>query len=61
MSKKDTELQQELEDFLQKQYDKYVPPLVREYIEARDAQEVPAPSRPTRPRPAPKSGEQNDA
>lgn len=54
MSKKNAELEPELEAFLLKLYDKYVPPMVREYIETREVQEAPAPPKPSRPRPAPR-------
>jgi len=49
MGKKDTELQTELEDFMQKLYEKHVPAPVREYIESRDSDEPEAPRRPSRP------------
>ena len=52
MGKKDTELQTELEDFMQKLYEKHVPAPVREYIENRESDEPEAPRRPSRP-PAP--------
>jgi len=52
MQKKDISLQSELDDALQKLYEKHVPPAVREYIES-DAQEAQAATpRPPRPRPA---------
>lgn len=49
MGKKDTELQTEMEDFMQKLYEKHVPAPVREYIENRDSDEAGAPQRPSRP------------
>ena len=49
MAKKDTEFQSELEDFMQKLYEKHVPAPVREYIESRDSDEPEAPRRPSRP------------
>jgi hypothetical protein len=49
MSKKDAELQGELEDFMQKLYEKHVPAPVREYIESRDSEEAAQPKRPSRP------------
>jgi len=49
MGKKDTELQTELEDFMQKLYEKHVPAPVREYIESRDSDEPEVPRRPSRP------------
>ena len=36
MGKKDAELQSEMEDFLQKLYEKHVPAPVRDYIESRE-------------------------
>lgn len=45
MSKKDSELQTELSDFMQKLYEKYVPLPVREYIEEKEANsKVPKPA-----------------
>jgi len=49
MGKKDTEIQPELEDFMQKLYEKHVPAPVREYIENRDSDETEASPRPSRP------------
>jgi len=46
--KKDANLQGELEDFLQKLYEKYVPAQTREYIESQAEQAAPARVRPTR-------------
>ncbi|EGD45803.1 hypothetical protein Cpap_0170 [Ruminiclostridium papyrosolvens DSM 2782] len=39
MGKKEAELEKELEDAVQKLYEKFVPVAVREYIEAREASE----------------------
>lgn len=49
MAKKDTEFQSELEDFMQKLYEKHVPAPVRDYIENREQDEPEAPRRPSRP------------
>lgn len=52
MGKKDADLQAEMNDYLQKLYEKYVPQNTREYLDdkiARDAKEKD--SRPRRPRP----------
>jgi hypothetical protein len=49
MGKKDAELQSEMEDFLQKLYEKHVPAPVRDYIESREPSEPEAPRRPSRP------------
>lgn len=49
MGKKDAELQSELDDFMQKLYEKHVPAPVREYIENRDSEEPVQPKRPSRP------------
>ena len=38
MGKKDSELQTELDDVMQKLYEKYVPAPVREYIDSRDSE-----------------------
>ena len=50
MAKKDQTLEEELGEFLQKLYEKFVPSNVREYIEDRDddAEEAPV-RRPGRP------------
>ena len=47
LAKKDAEFQSELEDFMQKLYEKHVPAPVRDYIESREP-EAP-PRRPSRP------------
>lgn len=49
MAKKDTEFQGELEDFMQKLYEKHVPAPVRDYIENREPDEPEAPRCPSRP------------
>lgn len=52
MSKKETDLQTELEDIVQKLYEKHVPQATREYIDdklSREAAANPKPKRPVRP------------
>lgn len=52
MGKRDADLQTELNDTVQKLYEKYVPQATREYIDdkvARDAAGKDRPRRPTRP------------
>ena len=49
MGKKEAELQTELEDFMQKLYEKHVPAPVRDYIESREPAELEAPRSPSRP------------
>ncbi|OLN30104.1 DUF6103 family protein [Desulfosporosinus metallidurans] len=49
MSKKDASLDTELDDVMQKLYEKHVPAPVREYIENRDSEEQEKQKRPTRP------------
>ena len=50
MSKKDTDLQTELEDTVQKLYEKHVPQATREYIDDKLSREAAAkPKRPVRP------------
>ena len=50
MSKKDTDLQTELEDTVQKLYEKHVPQATREYIDDKLFREAAAkPKRPVRP------------
>ena len=61
MSRKDTDLQEELNDTVQKLYEKYVPQATREYIDdkvARDAAGRDRPRRPARP-PIQVSGDRN--
>ena len=51
MGKKEADLQEELKDYLQKLYEKYVPQATREYLDDRIAREENArPSRPNRQR-----------
>ena len=52
MSKREADLNAELDDFMQKLYEKYVPAPVREYIELRADMTETKPQRPPRPRPA---------
>lgn len=47
--KDETELQAELDTFLQTLYEEHVPDPVREYIESRDTSVMDAPKRSTRP------------
>ena len=56
MCKKDADLQGELNDTIQKLYEKYVPQATREYIDdkvIRDAGAKDRPRRPSRPAPRP--------
>lgn len=53
--KKDASLNAELDDFLQKLYEKYVPAQTREYIESMAEAEKPR-TRPSRPTPTPPAG-----
>ena len=56
MGKKDADLQGELNDTIQKLYEKYVPQGTREYIDdkvSRDAEAKDRPRRPARPAPLP--------
>ncbi len=48
MGRKEAELEKELEDSVQKLYEKFVPIAVREYIEAREASEQEKPKASTR-------------
>jgi len=50
MGKKEANLNAELDDFMQKLYEKYVPAAVREYIESRSEQEDTKQQKPLRPR-----------
>ena len=53
MEKKEADLQEELKDYLQKLYEKYVPQATREYLDDRISREENArPSRSVRQRPA---------
>ena len=49
MGKKDTDLQTELEDTVQKLYEKHVPQATREYIDDKLSREAAKPKRPVRP------------
>lgn len=56
MGKKEADLQAELNDTMQKLYEKHVPQATREYIEDRLTREAAAKEKPKRPvRPAPRS------
>lgn len=58
MGKRDADLQAELNDTIQKLYEKYVPQATREYIDDKVTRDTAAKERPRRPaRPAPHSGE----
>lgn len=58
MGKKNADLQVELNETIQKLYEKYVPQATREYIDDKVIREVGAKDRPRRPsRPAPRSVE----
>lgn len=60
MSKKDTNLQTELEDTVQKLYEKHVPQATREYIDDKISREAAAKQKPQRPvRPAAAGGSDN--
>ena len=60
MGKKDTNLQTELEDTIQKLYEKHVPQATREYIDDKLSREAAAKSKPKRPvRPAAVSSAEN--
>ena len=51
MGKKEADLQEELKDYLQKLYEKYVPQATREYLDDRIGREEKArPARPNRQR-----------
>lgn len=49
MGKKELNVEQDMQDYLEKAYEKHVPPTVREYIESREASEPSRPNRPSRP------------
>ena len=52
MGKKETSLEAELDEFMDRLYEKFVPAQTREYIESMAEQEPAAPARPRRtPRP----------
>ena len=60
MGKKDTNLQTELEDTIQKLYEKHVPQATREYIDDKLSREAAAKTKPKRPvRPAAAGGSDN--
>lgn len=60
MGKKDTDLQTELEDTVQKLYEKHVPQATREYIDDKLSREAAAKSKPKRPvRPASVGGSES--
>lgn len=61
MGKKEADLQGELNDTIQKLYEKFVPQATREYIEDKIAREAQAKDRPRRPsRPANRSDDASD-
>ena len=49
MGKKELTIEQEMQEYLEKAYERHVPPTVREYIESRDSAEPERPNRPSRP------------
>jgi hypothetical protein len=49
MGKKELNVEQDLQDYLEKAYEKHVPAPVREYIESREPSEPARPNRPSRP------------
>lgn len=49
MGKKDTDLQTEMEDTIQKLYEKHVPQATREYIDDKISREAAAKQKPKRP------------
>lgn len=55
MSKKEVSIETELDDVMQKLYEKHVPAPVREYIESRDADEQEQPKKLSRPAPIQKN------
>ena len=58
MGKRDATLQKELDDTMQKLYEKYVPQATREYIDDKVARDVAPRERPRRPnRPVPRTAE----
>lgn len=60
MGKKEADLQTELEDTVQKLYEKHVPQATREYIDDKLMREAVAKSKPKRPvRPAASGGSEN--
>lgn len=62
MGKKEADLQEELKDYLQKLYEKYVPQATREYLDDRIAREENTkPSRPNRQRNADRQAEERSS
>ena len=57
MSRKDTDLQEELNDTVQKLYEKYVPQATREYLDDNISREPKVRERPRRPTRAAASSE----
>jgi len=49
MGKKELNVEQDMQDYLEKAYEKHVPAPVREYIESREPSEPARPNRPSRP------------
>lgn len=49
MGKKELNFEQDVQDYLEKAYEKHVPAPVREYIESREPAEPERPNRPSRP------------
>ncbi|OCN00411.1 hypothetical protein A7X67_16230 [Clostridium sp. W14A] len=49
MRKKDADLNGDLDDEIQRLYEKYVPAAVREYIDSRDSSEISSPRQTTKP------------
>ena len=60
MGKKDAELLAELDEVMQKLYEKHVPVPVREYIEGREAEEAAKTKSPSRPASPQKSTAENE-
>lgn len=62
MSRKDTDLQEELNDTVQKLYEKYVPQATREYIDDKVSRDAAGKDRPRRPvRPAARRSEEESS
>lgn len=55
MAKKEVSIETELDDVMQKLYEKHVPAPVREYIESRPEEAEAKPKRPSRPSANPRS------
>jgi len=60
MAKKEASLETELDEVMQKFYEKYVPAPVREYIESREADDQPKPARPSSLAAAQKNAAENE-